>query len=40
MKKLHCVGCGEIIGKSASHDPYVCRACENLNVPEYKWLDA
>ena len=40
MKKLHCVGCGVIIGKSAAHDAYVCRICERLDVPRYKWLDA
>lgn len=40
MKRLHCVGCGEIIGKSAIHDAYVCRTCEKRDVPQYKWLDA
>jgi len=39
MKRLHCVGCGEIMGKSAVNDPYVCRKCEQSDVPRYNWLD-
>jgi len=39
MRKSHCVSCGVIMGKSALDDPYVCRPCDNMEVPRFNWLD-
>ena len=42
MQRRKCISCGYIIMKSALHDPYVCRDCEDLMIgpgERYMYLD-
>ena len=42
MQRMICISCGFVIKKSALHDPYLCRECENLMVDteeRYAYLD-